>query len=83
MVGEGADPEPMRKWFSDTELRSDSEILAEALAFVRSNSAKSVMMPNQIIGCPHEEGTDYPEGETCPACPFWANRDRWAGVTSG
>jgi hypothetical protein len=27
---------------------------------------------------PHEEGIDY-EGATCPACPFWAGRDRWTG----
>jgi hypothetical protein len=32
----------------------------------------------RIIGCPHEEGIDY-EGATCPACPFWAGRDRWTG----
>jgi hypothetical protein len=28
---------------------------------------------------PHEEGIDYPEGKTCPQCPFWASRDRWTG----
>jgi hypothetical protein len=27
----------------------------------------------------HEEGIDYPEGEACPRCPFWAGRDRWTG----
>jgi hypothetical protein len=26
---------------------------------------------------PAEEGIDYPEGETCPLCPFWKGRDRW------
>jgi hypothetical protein len=30
-----------------------------------------------IIGCPHEEGTDYPEGASCPQCPYWAGRDRF------
>ena len=40
--------------------------------------AKSVVMTDRIIGCPHEEGIDY-EGVTCPACPFWAGRDRWTG----
>ena len=28
---------------------------------------------------PLEEGVDYPEGQTCPSCPYWANRDRWTG----
>lgn len=31
-----------------------------------------------IIGCPHEEGIDYPDGQVCPQCPFCAHRDRWA-----
>jgi len=40
--------------------------------------AKSVVMTDRIIGCPHEEGIDY-EGSTCPDCPFWVGRDRWTG----
>jgi hypothetical protein len=30
-----------------------------------------------LFGCPHEEGIDYPDGETCPQCPFWATHDRY------
>ena len=33
-------------------------------------------MIEEINGCPHEEGVDYPLGEVCPACPFWAHRRR-------
>jgi hypothetical protein len=33
-------------------------------------------MVKEMLGCPHEEGIDYPEGEACPACPFWAGRER-------
>jgi hypothetical protein len=40
-------------------------------------SPRSVVVTQGIIGCPHEEGIDYPVGEQCPRCPFWANRDRW------
>jgi hypothetical protein len=36
-------------------------------------------MVGRIIGCPHEEGIDYPEGSMCPKCPFWSSRDRWTG----
>ena len=32
------------------------------------------------IACPHEEDKDYPEGGTCPQCPFWADKDRWSGL---
>jgi hypothetical protein len=36
-------------------------------------------MVDRIIGCPHEEGIDYPDGAECPECPFWKGRDRWTG----
>lgn len=26
-----------------------------------------------------EEGIDYPDGEACPQCPYWAGRDRFSG----
>jgi hypothetical protein len=79
---ENAEPEPMRKWFSDDDLQIDDHVLAEALDFIRSHTARSVVMPDRIFGCPHEEGIDYPEGEACPQCPFWKNRDRWTGDTA-
>jgi hypothetical protein len=56
-------------------------VTEEVLAFITEAGARSVVMTDRIIGCPHEEGIDY-EGETCPACPFWAGRDRWAGSTN-
>jgi hypothetical protein len=34
---------------------------------------------DRIIGCPHEEGIDYPEGTSCPECLYWEGRDRWTG----
>lgn len=82
LPAEDAEPDPMRKWFSDAELRNDHAVFEEALAFIREHGVKSVMMPERIIGCPHEEGIDYPGGESCPQCPFWKGRDRWTGETS-
>ncbi len=46
------------------------------LAFIEENEATSVGMTKDIIGCPHEEGIDYPEGESCPTCRYWKGRDR-------
>jgi hypothetical protein len=79
LAHEDAGPDPMRKWFSDGDLRNEEEALQEALAFIREHKAKSVAIADRIIGCPHEEGPDYPEGEWCPQCPFWKGRDRWSG----
>lgn len=69
----------LRKWFSEGEndVRFDVAATEEVVAFIEQSRAASVVMPGRIIGCPHEEGIDYPQGETCP---FWANRDRWTGA---
>ena len=72
-----SDVEPMKKWFSKSDLRTSEEILREVLAFIEENKVKSVGMMDDIIGCPHEEGIDYPNGESCPKCSFWKGRDRF------
>lgn len=77
---EGAEPDPMEKWYSESgDVRTDDSIIDGIAAFIQANSVKSVVGVERIIGCPHEEGIDYPEGGKCPACPFWANRDRFSG----
>ena len=49
------------------------------VAFFRQHGVKSVAMSDGLLGCPHEEGIDYPKGEACPQCPYWAGRDRFTG----
>ena len=76
---DGADPSEIRTWYTeDGDVRDTLEITEETVGFLERHGARSVVMPDRIIGCPHEEGIDY-EGQTCPQCPFWANRDRWTG----
>jgi len=77
---EGAEPDPLERWVSkETDARSDVAITRQIGEFIATHSAKSVVLVDRIIGCPHEERIDYPEGAACPQCPFWANRDRWSG----
>ena len=76
----GAKPVALSRWFTeDQDVRSDFAIASAVLQFIQVHGAKSVIAPDRIIGCPHEEGVDYPEGAVCPQCPFWAHRDRWTG----
>jgi len=76
---EGTEATELRRWFSkETDIRNDTAVAEEVLAFIETNGAKTLVMSDGIIGCPHEEGIDY-EGATCPACSFWAGRDRWTG----
>jgi hypothetical protein len=80
VLSEGEEPALLERWFSeDHDVRNDHEVNEQILKFIRAHAVKSVAMTDRIIGCPHEEGIDYPEGSTCPHCQFWANRDRWSG----
>ncbi len=70
----------VERWHSaEHDVRWDPEINEQIVAFIDRHGAKSVAITDGLIGCPHEEGIDYPEGEACPQCPFWAHRDRWTG----
>jgi len=80
VVSEGTEPDIMKRWRSEErDLRFDEEIGFEISAFMREHGVLSVTMFDRIIGCPHEEGIDYPEGESCPECPYWSGRDRFSG----
>lgn len=80
VAAEHAEPEALERWFSeDRDVRANPAIQGEILRFIQSHGARTVVMTDRIIGCPHEEGVDYPEGQPCPRCPFWAHRDRWTG----
>jgi hypothetical protein len=81
LARDSAEPAVLRRWFSETgDLRRDGAVLAEIALLFQEHGVRSVGMIDSIIGCPHEEGIDYPDGEACPQCPFWAGRDRWAGL---
>jgi hypothetical protein len=38
------------------------EIIEAVVRFIEQQGARSVETVDRIIGCPHEEGIDYPEG---------------------
>jgi hypothetical protein len=73
----GAKP-VMRKWFEDgMDVRLDGRIGKQVMRFFNTHGARQITMMAGIFGCPHEEGIDYPDGEVCPQCPFWAAHDRY------
>jgi hypothetical protein len=77
---EGSEPVAFERWYNETaDIRSDAEVNEGIVQLLKHHGVKSVVSPDVILGCPHEEGIDYPDGETCPTCAFWANRDRFTG----
>ena len=75
---EGHPVDPLERWFSeDGDVRNDIAIGEKIIAFLKEHNARSVIATDALIGCPHEEGIDCPEGKSCPQCPYWAGRDRF------
>lgn len=77
---EGAEPAHSSGGSPTTMTLREEVAIATAIgAFIVQHGAKTVVMSDRIIGGPHEDGIDYPHGQTCPVCPFRATRDRWTG----
>jgi hypothetical protein len=74
----GEDPSELRTWTADAgDVRTDHRTDAEVADWLSDRGIKNSQSFDRIIGCPHEEGIDYPLGRTCPQCPFWAGIDRF------
>lgn len=69
----------MEKFITKEDIRNDIVVQTAIIKIIDRSEAKTVTAVDKIIGCPHEEGIDYPEGKECPECPFWHGRDRFAG----
>jgi len=70
----------LERWFATTQdVRLDEQIFEQTIGFIERHQANRIAVVDRIIGCPHEEGVDYPEGQSCPHCPFWKGKDRWSG----
>jgi 1-acyl-sn-glycerol-3-phosphate acyltransferase len=62
------------RWFGGSgDIRNDTATFEEITLFLQDHEVRSIAMTEAVMGCPHEEGIDYPEGEPCP---FWAGRER-------
>ena len=60
----------LKKWIGEG-VGEEPETAAEIGEFFREQDVQNVVMTEGIIGCPHDEGIDYPVGESCPDCPYW------------
>jgi hypothetical protein len=69
---EGAEPILMR-WVG-TDVATSPRVQKELQEFFEQHGVQSVAMSDTNMGCPHEEGEDFPLGEDCPFCPFWKGK---------
>jgi hypothetical protein len=57
-----------------TDVTTNPKVQQEMTDFFLRHGVKQVAMTEGNMGCPHEEGEDFPEGEDCPFCPFWRGK---------
>ena len=63
----------LERWFGP-DVTTNPIVQAEMKQFIEQHQAKQVIITDGILGCPHEEGIDFPTGVDCPFCPFWAGK---------
>jgi len=62
ILHDGVEP-IMQRWVA-TDVMTNSKVQQELKDFFLQGN----------MGCPHEEGEDFPLGEDCPFCPFWKGK---------
>jgi hypothetical protein len=72
ILHDGADA-IIKRWVA-TDVTTNPKIQQEMKDFFLQHGVKSVAMSQGNMGCPHEEGEDFPHGEDCPFCPFWKGK---------
>jgi hypothetical protein len=63
----------IKRWVA-TDVTTNPKVQQEMKDFFLQHGVKSVAMSEGNMGCPHEEGEDFPLGEDCPFCPFWKGK---------
>ncbi len=68
------DGEPLLKSWVSSVVLTDPKIRKQILDHLEEQKVKKVILTEGNIGCPHEEGKDYPIGESCHFCSFWKRK---------
>jgi hypothetical protein len=69
---EGAEP-IIKRWMA-TDVTTNPKVRKEIQHFFQKYRVKSVVATDRNIGCPHEEGEDFPVGGDCSFCPWWKGK---------
>ena len=68
------DAQPIIKRWVSTDILNNAKVQQQLHEFFAQYGVKSVAVSDGNMGCPHEEGPDFPVGEDCPFCPFWRGK---------
>lgn len=65
------DQAPLIREWTGENIAEDVESAKEIALYIQENEVARVLTSEWVLSCPHQEGVDYPEGESCPLCPDW------------
>lgn len=74
------DAEPIIERWVEADILQDKKIAGEVRKFLAGYGVKEVVVTAGNLGCPHEEGKDFPVGQDCPFCPYWAGKQGTAAI---
>ena len=63
----------LERWVA-TNIMENPKVQKQIKEFFAKHGVKSVAASDRNMGCPHEEGEDFPVGGDCPFCPYWKGR---------
>jgi len=63
----------IERWVG-TGVKDNPKVQKDIEEFFAKHGVKSVAATDENMGCPHEEGEDFPVGEDCPFCPYWRGK---------
>jgi len=69
---DGAEP-ILERWVG-SNVKDSPKVRRQIEKFFKKHNVKSVVATESNMGCPHEEGEDFPVREDCPFCPFWKGK---------
>jgi hypothetical protein len=69
---EAAEP-ILNRWVA-TDVTTNPRVKKEIDRFFKKHGVMRVGMSEGNMGCPHEEGKDFPAGGDCPFCPWWKGK---------
>lgn len=62
---------PLVQEWTGEDIAENVTAAREIAEFIKGHDIARVLTSEWVLSCPHEEGVDYPLGETCPHCPDW------------
>ena len=76
VVIQSSDTDPFLRSWGGNGVTTNGDVILEIGSYFKKFQVNEVVMTEGVVGCPHEEGVDYPAGEACPYCPFWSEKSK-------